>query len=211
MKMSRALPAAFLLLLFSWVASSRDDASPVLLPRTADLPACRPDRALGPDGGRRYDAVIIRHARKRGLNPRLVKAIIAAESQFSPRAVSSCGARGLMQVMPSTAEGLGIRACDLSDPETNISAGTEYLAQLFRAARRRAGERAPQSRVARRVIAAYHSGPGALSGKGWSEPTRRYVRTVLSCYESDGSAVRAPRRADASVAMLPADRRGGVW
>ena len=195
---------AFLLL----AASAHDDASPKLLPEISGLPACLPGRSLGPDGGRRYDSVIIRHARKRGLNPRLVKAIIAVESQFKPTAVSRCGARGLMQVMPATAMDVRGKKCDLSDPETNIAVGTEYLARLFKTASRGSSpEAAVNSKGVRRVIAAYHSGPGALNARVWSETTRRYVRTVLSCYDSPASVVRKPKKAHAALASRPKKRR----
>jgi soluble lytic murein transglycosylase-like protein len=206
-----AAPVALLVLL-SVVAFQGHDASPVVLRDSTFLPVCGPDRLLGVDGGRRYDAVIIRHARKHGLNPRLVKAIIATESQFEPKAVSSCGARGLMQVMPATAAGLGVKRCDLSDPETNISVGTKYLAVLFKTARRQPGARnAEQSRLVRRVIAAYHSGPGVLNARVWSEPTRNYVRSVLSCYGSVESVVRPPAKARAMLASLPKKRRRILW
>lgn len=147
--------------------------------------ACRPDR--DPASARRYDAIIARDAGRRGLNPRLVKAIIAAESQFSAGAVSRSGARGLMQVMPATARELGVPPRELSDPETNIRAGTDYLARLSERARRSG----PRGADMRRVIAAYHAGPGALRGRRWPAATRRYVRTVLSCYRSELSDVSA--------------------
>ena len=208
---STVLKPVALLALFLLVASSRDDASPTRLPEVAALPDCLPSRSLGPDGGRRYDGVILRHARKRGLNPRLVKAIIAAESQFVPRAVSSCGARGLMQVMPATAADMGAKSCNLSDPETNIAIGTEYLAWLFKAARRQAGdEDAERERVVRRVIAAYHSGPGVLRARVWSKPTRLYVKKVLSCYGSTASVVRAARKTHTTIASRTKKRRGRV-
>jgi soluble lytic murein transglycosylase-like protein len=198
---------AFILL----VASARDDASPKLLPAVADLPFCLPGRALGPDGGRRYDSIIVRHARKRGLNPRLVKAIIAAESQFVPTAVSRCGARGLMQVMPATAADVAGKTCNLSDPETNIAVGTEYLARLFKTAGRGGSREAgARSRVVRRVIAAYHSGPGVMNARAWSPTTRLYVRTVLNCYESPVSVVRVPEKPRAGVASRIKKKRGRV-
>jgi soluble lytic murein transglycosylase-like protein len=219
MKSIVAAPILLLALLL-WVATSRDDASPALLPAAAALPACLPDRSLGVDGGRRYDSVIVRAARRRGVNPRLVKAIIAAESRFSPAAVSRVGARGLMQVMPATAAELGVRSSELSDPGTNISVGTKYLAQLFKTARRQGRrEGAPPSRVLRRVIAAYHSGPSVMSAGVWSVPTRNYVHKVLSCYGSPASAVRtvlkphtatAPRKAPSAVASRNKKRRARV-
>jgi soluble lytic murein transglycosylase-like protein len=201
-----AAPVALLVVL-SGVATLRQDATPGVMRESTFLPLCGPSRLFGAGGRGRYDAVIIRHARKRGLNPRLVKAIIATESQFEPKAVSICGARGLMQVMPATAKDLGIKRCDLSDPETNISVGTEYLAVLFKTARRRGGRDASQARLVRKVIAAYHSGPGVMNAAVWTEPTRNYVRSVLSCYGSVESVVRPAPKARAVVASLPKKRR----
>jgi soluble lytic murein transglycosylase-like protein len=202
-----AAPVALLLAL-AGVATLRQDATPSVLRASTFLPACGPSRLLGVGGGGGYDAVIIRHSRKHGLNPRLVKAIIATESSFEPKAVSYCGARGLMQVMPATAADLGVKRCDLSDPETNISVGTKYLAVLFKTARRRtSGKAATQSQVVRRVIAAYHSGPRVMNAPVWTATTRSYVRSVLSCYGSAESEVRPPKKAAATVAAQPKKRR----
>ena len=214
-------PAALFVFLSSVVTAlviAGEDASPAAAPEAVSpeasslpAPACLRKRAHGPDRVRRYDAAILRHARRRGLNPRLVKAIIAVESQFTPTALSHCGARGLMQVMPATAKDLGVKACDLWDPETNISAGTAYLAILFKLARKRAGPGdAEEARVMRRVIAAYYAGPGALEASEWSTATRSYVRAVLNCYTPAQGTARAPRTEDSEVAS----RRDGeevVW
>jgi len=159
------------------------------VPVRAKAPAaCLPDRPGDLGRARRYDEAILRNAERRRLNPRLVKAIIAAESQFSAEAVSPSGARGLMQLMPATARELGVAPRALSDPEANIRAGTAYLARLYAAA----GERGPRGARMRRVIAAYHAGPSALRGRPWPESTRRYVRTVLSCYRSEASVLASP-------------------
>jgi soluble lytic murein transglycosylase-like protein len=192
MKTTLVTPVALLAVLAGAVnSSSREEATMAVLPEARVPAVCLPDSSLGSDGGSLYDVVILRHARKRRLNPRLVKAIVAVESQFLSTAVSHCGALGLMQVMPATAAELGVKAEDLWDPETNISAGTDYLAFLFKTARRRPGkEGAEEALVVRRVIAAYYSGPGALDAEVWSEPTRRYVRMVLSCYGSTASVLR---------------------
>jgi soluble lytic murein transglycosylase-like protein len=154
-------------------------------------PFCVPDDAVDPGRVRRYDAIILRHAQRRRLNPRLVKAIIAAESQFATGAVSPKGARGLMQLMPATALEMGVPARSLSDPDANIRAGTKYLAVLFSALRRQgADDRGELGWAVRHVIAAYHSGPGALGSDDWPVSTRLYVRNVLSCYGSEASALR---------------------
>lgn len=66
------------------------------------------------------------------LPTRLISKMIMAESTFNPRAVSSAGAVGLMQVKPSTARGLGMGDADLTDPEQNILTGMTYLHSLLR-------------------------------------------------------------------------------
>ncbi len=84
-----------------------------------------------------YREMIYHHAEKNHLDPLLVAAVIRVESNFDPQARSRKGARGLMQVMPSTGEwaagemGLKNYSNDLLfDPETNIAVGTWYLARL---------------------------------------------------------------------------------
>ena len=64
--------------------------------------------------------------------PALVKAVIAAESACSPRAISRAGARGLMQLLPGTAAKAGVRPEELFKPDRNILAGTRLLAVLLR-------------------------------------------------------------------------------
>ena len=75
----------------------------------------------------RYDEIIKRWAQERGLPWMLVKAQVRQESAFDPEAISSCGAIGLMQVMPATGRDMGFSEADLHDPEKNIEAGTRYL------------------------------------------------------------------------------------
>jgi soluble lytic murein transglycosylase len=88
---------------------------------------------------KRIAAAIVREARKNGLDPLLVTAVIRVESSFNNYAISSVGARGLMQVMPETGgwllsrEGQKLRRIDhLFDYELNVELGTKYLAQLIR-------------------------------------------------------------------------------
>ena len=155
------------------------------------------------DADDRYDQLILTHARRHGLSARLVKAIITVESQFTARAVSPAGARGLMQLMPATAAELGFDPRALGDPDTNIRAGTAYLAVLCATLRRVHGPsgacrgRGATWRI-QRVLAAYHSGPAAITGRPWHESTRLYVRDVLAAYKSDRSELR-PRPAIAAA------------
>ncbi|MHB2025706.1 MAG: lytic transglycosylase domain-containing protein [Elusimicrobiota bacterium] len=137
----------------------------------------------------RYDGIIIKYSARYGLDPRLVKSIIAAESEFQMDARSPKGARGLMQVMPRTARYMGISRENLANPEANIKAGTAYLAELFQSVTRfyGLGARAfaqPPLWLTERVIACYHAGPRFLRHDRWLRQTKLYVRRVLLFYRS---------------------------
>lgn len=141
----------------------------------------------------RYDALILREARLNDLDPRLIKAVIAAESGFNPLARSPAGARGLMQVMPATARGLKMKG-SLYDPQTNVRAGAAYLRYLHGAAYRRyhlsgSYAKAPYW-VEKRVVAAYNAGPRALSGRGWCRQTRLYANKVMFFYRTELAQLR---------------------
>jgi soluble lytic murein transglycosylase-like protein len=144
----------------------------------------------------RHDGLILKYAQFHGLDPRLVKALIAVESEFDPRAVSRAGALGLMQLMPATGREMGVHPADLSDPEANIRAGTAYLARLFREACRRQGLSARHyaalpRRVSLRVLAAYNAGPAALKGGARFRLGRSYARKVLRLRQAPQSVIRA--------------------
>ena len=225
MKIEIATPAALLVLLSSVLTVrvlARDvnhvkappPAAPPEAAASLPAPSCELQRRHSRGGDRRYDAVIIRHARRTGIDANLVKAVIAVESQFIPTALSHCGARGLMQLMPATAKDFGVKACELWDPESNISAGTSYLAFLFKIARKRAGPGAAQEALTtRRVIAAYYSGPGAIDAQSWSDATRSYVRAVLECYtpSPETAAQAAPRTETVAQASTTGGAEEAVW
>ena len=136
-----------------------------------------------------YDDLIRIYAVQKSLDPRLVKSVIAAESEFTPRAQSPAGALGLMQVMPETAGFMGVAGKTLFDPEANIRAGTAYLAYLFDRAWKRyhlrgvAFDRAPAWLI-QRIVAAYNAGPRFLARLRLYRQTREYVRRVLLFYRS---------------------------
>jgi soluble lytic murein transglycosylase len=123
---------------------------------------------------RAYDPAIKRASREHGVSPALVKAVIAAESGFDPEAVSRKGAQGLMQLMPYTAERMGVD--DALDPWQNIDGGTRYLSQMI--------ERFPGE--LNLALAAYNAGPEAVKKHRGVPPykeTRTYVKRVLHYYE----------------------------
>ncbi|MBI4767761.1 MAG: lytic transglycosylase domain-containing protein [Deltaproteobacteria bacterium] len=79
--------------------------------------------------GQEIDEIIQGAADQYGVEPSLIKAVVAVESNGNPRAVSPAGAQGLMQLMPKTATELGV--IDPFDPAQNIMAGTRYLSYLL--------------------------------------------------------------------------------
>jgi len=102
----------------------------------------------------------------------LLAAVLKAESNFNPDAVSPKGALGVMQIMPATGEKLGLR--NFFDPEENLDAGAAYLASLLRAF--------PSPELA---LAAYNAGPDAVRRHGGLPPyeeTRSYVTRVLTLF-----------------------------
>jgi membrane-bound lytic murein transglycosylase MltF len=114
-------------------------------------------------------------ARRHGLDPALVLAVVQVESGFRPDAVSPKGARGLMQLMPGTAADLGVE--DAFDPEQNLDGGTRHLVGLIA---RYGGD-------VKRALAAYNAGEGAVERHRGVPPygeTRAYVRNVLRRYRS---------------------------
>ncbi len=120
-----------------------------------------------------YDGVIAHHARRNGLEERLVRSIIQVESAWNPRARSNKGALGLMQLMPETARELGVARA--FDAEENIRGGTDYLRQMLD---RFDGD-------LELALAGYNAGPGAVSRYGRVPPypeTERYIDKVMHLY-----------------------------
>jgi soluble lytic murein transglycosylase len=142
-----------------------------------------------------YADLISAIAAEHGMDPLLVKAIIKTESNFDQYAVSRAGARGLMQLMPGTADRYAVS--NAFDPVENIRGGIRYLRSLHDMF----SGRLPL------VLAAYNAGENAVLRYDGIPPfpeTREYVRRVLQFYDRpEAAAGTAPRR------MIPRRPAGG--
>ena len=134
-------------------------------------------RACGHQPMAYCDAVIHRTSRRYGLDPNLVHAVVKAESDYNPYAISRKGAMGMMQLMPETARDLSVT--NLFSIEQNIDGGVRYLSYLM--------DRFPDSLT--NAVAAYNAGPTAVEryrGTPPYEETREYVKRVFRYYRELG-------------------------
>ncbi|MBI9086547.1 MAG: lytic transglycosylase domain-containing protein [Desulfobacterales bacterium] len=123
---------------------------------------------------KRFGPMIRQIAERHTVDPALVKAIILAESSYDHRAVSNRGAAGLMQLMPATAQAMGVE--DLFNPENNIEGGVRYFKKLMV---RFNGDK-------RMALAAYNAGSRKVrqyQGVPPFKATRRYIEKVLRYYD----------------------------
>jgi soluble lytic murein transglycosylase-like protein len=165
--------------------------------RAAPAPSDVVPQARGADEQRKkYDEMIESAAIRYRVPVALVRAIVQAESNYDPTAVSPAGASGIMQLMPDTAREMFVK--DIFDAKENIEGGTRYLrvlANLFN------GDMV-------KMVAAYNAGPDAVGKWGGTVPpyaeTQDYVRKVIALYFQYKDQVAQP--APASVA--PAAARG---
>jgi soluble lytic murein transglycosylase-like protein len=128
-------------------------------------------KSLG--GDPEFAAMLQRAGREFQIDPVFLTAVTFVESGFRPRAASSKGARGMMQLRPVVLDVLGVT--DPWDPAENVMAGAAYLNYCFERYRQ-------NSDSTYLVLAAYNIGPGSVGKLTRSEPASRFVKKVLSVY-----------------------------
>ncbi len=132
-------------------------------PSTEPLTEKTPFQKLIHDAAARYN-----------LDPTLIHSVISIESNFDPKAVSRKNARGLMQLMPRTAELMGVK--DLFDPAQNIDGGSHYLSDLLK----------KYGNDLTLALAAYNAGPDSVDKYGRRVPpyleTMKYVQRIAKTY-----------------------------
>lgn len=146
--------------LLQTMLQSRQTASNKIIPASSLIARAKlsaayvPHVAAASAGPSDYDTYIRDSSGRHGVDPSLVKAVIRAESSYNPNAVSPAGAKGLMQLMDQTGQGLGVS--NPFDPKQNIEGGTKFLAGLLR---KYAGNE-------KTALAAYNAGPGRIDSLG---------------------------------------------
>ncbi|MFQ5432955.1 MAG: transglycosylase SLT domain-containing protein [Nitrospinota bacterium] len=145
------------------------------------------DRLSGPRQPNRFSKEIYQAGNRHGVDRHLIQSVIQAESGYDPMAVSSSGARGLMQLMPETAA--QYRVDNVHNPVQNIDGGTRYLKHLI-------NKYDGNVKVA---LAAYNAGETVVAEYNGVPPfpeTKTYIARVMEFYrELSGKKLRDERRA----------------
>ncbi len=182
-----------------------------------DIPAAEiqsyssePDPAAPPEAAmpaKSTSQIVGEASLEHGVDSDFIRSVIRQESAGNSQAVSVAGARGLMQLMPATALGLGVS--DSFSPEQNVHGGTRYLRELL--------ERYDGDAI--KALAAYNAGPGAVDHYKGVPPyreTRKYVARVVRDYNRSkqgagktGASPGTTHTAASSAAAKPADGGSG--
>lgn len=186
----------------------RDDGIKVIKGEPTEARSRRLAARLVPVPTAKVADLVERWSSERGLDPRLVQAVVQVESGYNPKALSNKGAIGLMQLMPGTARDLGVD--DPWNPEHNVAGGTQYLRRMLDFF----------SGDLELALAAYNAGPQAVLEHAGIPPyseTRAYVRKILCLYEGacggtddpepSGPGVRIGRDAEGRIVL--SGGRGG--
>lgn len=139
------------------------------------------------------DWIIFRAGEKAGIDPRFIHAVIKQESKYDPKAVSSAGAQGLMQLMPATAKRFGLK--HPFDPTANVEAGTKYLKWLLE---RFDGD-------VSLALAGYNAGEGAVDKYKGVPPygeTQNYVKQIVANYGRTYHPVLSPDEAKLAFHLI---------
>ncbi len=148
----------------------------------------------GPIFRSKYDGTIVEAARKFDVDAALVSAVIRAESDFNPREVSRKGARGLMQLMPATAQRFGV--ANSFDPVANIHAGTRYLHWLLQTFN---GD-------ADLAVAAYNAGEGNVWKYNGVPPFRETVNYISRIAKNIRKAIESCQIAETAEEVTAGSR-----
>jgi len=176
-------------------ATAGSGSATLATPATATASATSTSSSL--PAGTPYAAEITSAATANGIDPALLAGLVKQESGFNPNAGSGAGARGLTQLMPGTASGLGVS--NVLDPVQSLNGGAKYLKQQLDAF---GGD-------VTKALAAYNAGPGAVQRFGGVPPyseTQNYVRIV----QANAAAYRAgststPPSTASSAGALPSE------
>lgn len=138
-----------------------------------------------------YTVLVNAASTKYGVDADLISSVIAVESNFDPKAVSRKNARGLMQLLPETADRFGVK--NILDPAENIDAGTRYLKELLQL----------YNNDLALTLAAYNAGPDKVQHYGGNVPpfaeTISYVRQVSRTYAKAKSSAATKPGPDAAT------------